>query len=91
MGEKSGNFPVETSFPNGVRVVTCRRSQRAFESAAIFRGKLLNLLPAEDPIHAGQLHKLLAQAWGSASESNLLDESQDAPRMLRVPRSLPPE
>jgi hypothetical protein len=79
MGEKSGSFPIETSFPNGVRVVTCRRSQRAFESAAIFRGKLLNLLSAEDPIHAERLHELLASTWGSASESNLLDESEGAP------------
>lgn len=75
------SFPMESIFSNGVRVVTFRRSRREFESAAIFRDKLLNLLPAEDPIHAERLHRLLASTWGTASEGNLLDESQDAPRL----------
>lgn len=78
----SVTFPIETTTDNGVRVITCRRSPRDFETAAVFEGKLLTLLVAPNPIQAGKLHRLLMQTWGAASKSNLLDESQDAARFV---------
>jgi ribosome biogenesis protein Tsr3 len=78
----SVTFHIETTAQNGVRVITCRRSQHEFETAAIFRGRLLNLLTAPNPIHAGKMHRLLFEAWSKASEANLLDESQNAARFV---------
>jgi len=78
------SFPIESVTRSGVRVVTVQRSPAAFETAAVFRGKLLNLLHAENALRAGRLHRLLAEAWGSASEGNLLDEASDAPPFVEA-------
>lgn len=67
-------LPIETKFKNGVRIVTFKKAQREFESAAIFQRRLLSLLIAATPMHARKQHAILAEAWGLVSESNLHDE-----------------
>ena len=71
-------FPVETFLPTGVRILTYRRAPESFDTAAVFRGKLLNLLTSKSPIQAGRMHRLLVESWGAASEGNLIDDA-DAP------------
>ena len=63
-------------FSNGVRIIT-RPEGDWFVTRAVWRGKLLNAVKSKIPFEAGRTHYALC-CWGQATESNLLDESQEA-------------
>lgn len=73
MPRPEDEFPIETVLPSGIRVFTCRKAPGTFETAAVFQGKLLNLLLARNPVRALHLHRLLSVSWGAAEEIFLVE------------------
>jgi hypothetical protein len=78
------SFPVETQCQNGVLVRTTHDGS-TFRTSATWRSRVLNSDVRSNPFQAGRLHQLFLDTWGRASESNLLDESADAPSVTRSP------
>jgi hypothetical protein len=70
----------QTRADNGVIVETTLRNGR-FEVSVIWRERLLNHVIEKTPFIAGRLHEMFFTAWSQATESNLLDESADAPNV----------
>ena len=73
---------VTNFFDNGVVVTTSWQARVGrFRVRAVWHGRVLNEFTRYGEKAARAAHELLASTWGIASDGNLRDEAQDAPRV----------